>query len=647
MVSMPTISTSPDPVIDFGIARAISTLDVLPSRLDIPLVSDNAEDRRYLRAGVSEQYGRWRKDSVPHLIEIMDRLHPDDPCTHITVMKSVQSGVTTSVAENGIVLWVCYRLGSILYLTSGEKVGRIRSSSSIDTTIDDSGMADLVNPMSRRVVQKRADSALYKEFEGGIKLQIASYGSIQSIKSNTYQLIIADEWDEAPPEISDQGDIAGVIEGRTMAARLYKILEISTPTRMETSRIYKSYLAGDQRKYYVPCPICMAYQVLTLGDRTDVTGKKSGLIFALEKRDGGEVLDPKSVRYICQHCGGEIFEASKPQMLKQGEWRPTTGKPTDPRRHSYHSPGLISPFLSWERICQQFVHTKFGKEVLLFKDFTINSLGNPWAAVKSAASWEVLRDRAEDYVMGEVPEGALRLYGGVDVQADRLEMAVWGIGRGMEQWLIDYHIFTGDTSDLGTACWVSLEQAARRKYRILGAECEISIVAIDCGWDPKEGRSKDWGAKPHTVYQYIHAKEDIFCAIRGTSEIRTSFDVIKKTKIFSGITRRFDLNTGILKEMILDHIGDVAGPMALHMPKWRMQSDKKRYVGDELFRQMLSERYQEIAPGRFGWRKIYDRNEVWDTCIYAIGMAYAEGINHWDADAWAAYVQGLKEAAPH
>jgi len=349
-------------------------------------------------------------------------------------------------------------------------------------------MAGLVNPMSRRVVQKRADSALYKEFEGGIKLQIASYGSVQSIKSNTYQLIIANEWDEAPPEISDQGDIAGVIEGRTMAARLYKILEISTPTRMETSRIYRSYLAGDQRKYYVPCPSCEAYQVLTLGEKTGKKGKKSGLIFALkkDKRSGTEVLDSQSVRYICEHCGGEIYEAYKPQMLMRGEWHPSA-KPSNPHRYSYHSPGLISPFLPWERICQQFVHTKFGKEILLFKDFTINYLGDHWAAVKSAASWEVLRGRAEDYVMGEVPEGALRLYGGVDVRSDRLEMAVWGIGRGMEQWLIDYHIFLGNTSELESSCWTSFEQAARKKYKVLGAECKISIVAIDCGWDPKEG----------------------------------------------------------------------------------------------------------------------------------------------------------------
>jgi len=69
---------------------------------------------------------------------------------------------------------------------------------------------------------------------------------------------------------------------------------------------------------------------------------------------------------------------------------------------------------------------------------------------------------------------------------------------------------------------------------------------------------------------------------------------------------------------------------------------KKRYVGDELFRQLLSERYQELSPGRYGWKKIYDRNEVWDTCIYAVGVAYAEGINHWDEDTWNVYIQGLR-----
>jgi len=45
-------------------------------------------------------------------------------------------------------------------------------------------------------------------------------------------------------------------------------------------------------------------------------------------------------------------------------------------------------------------------------------------------------------VLSTVPEGWLRIYGGVDVQGNRLELAVWAVGAGMEKWLstIEYGV---------------------------------------------------------------------------------------------------------------------------------------------------------------------------------------------------------------
>ena len=51
------------------------------------------------------------------------------------------------------------------------------------------------------------------------------------------------------------------------------------------------------------------------------------------------------------------------------------------------------------------------------------------------ASIQRLLERREDYRMGTVPQGALLLTAGADVQKDRIEVSVWGFGRGKESWL--------------------------------------------------------------------------------------------------------------------------------------------------------------------------------------------------------------------
>ena len=632
--------------------KILPRLDSLPVSAEVPELVQWAEDNRYLPAGVSEYHGPFERTTAPHMVEPLNRLHPDDPCTHIALMKSVQSTATTSVAENGMGAWIAYKLGSILALTSSKGIAKIRSSSAIDVMIDHSGLASSLKPMSQRMKRKTADTSFYKEFAGGIKLLMSSYNSIGDLKSNTFHFIIRDEWDEAPAELKDQGDIAGIIEGRTMGLRHFKILDISTPSRMETSRIYKSYMEGDQRKYFVPCPICGEHQVLVLKGE----GRDYGLTFNMTKDDvtGKKVLDGNSVRYICQHCKGEFRESKKSWMLQNGLWKPTA-VPIDRKKTSYHVSGLLSPemFLSWERICQQFVNTKFGEDLLKFKDFKINYLGEPWASVQKIASWEEIKNRAEEYAHGIVPKGEevttagmplyrgpLILTAGVDVQKDRLEMHVVGFGFGMEKWSIDYQIFYGDPSNLDDVCWVSLENWIYQKaYNILGKEHLISLCAIDSGYDPKSGsRTKDWGNKSSVVYEFVALRPDRFVAIMGVTDDK-AIDTVKEARIYgqSTLKKRYNVAVSMIKESIMAHIDVTSGPKAIHFPKYRMVNGEQKLVPDDFYKQFMSERYQELSPNKFGWKKIRERNEVWDTFIYAWAAAELNNIHTWTAELWSLY----------
>lgn len=604
----------------------------------IPTPVQWAAENRYMPSEVTEQYGQFDPMTAPYLIEPLNCVDPDSPVTHVAIQKSVQSLVTTTLLENAIGYYIAHSLGSIMYLTSNKTVGKIRSSSAIDVLIDNAGLADRLKPMSDRNRRKTADNTMYKEFQGGVKLIITSYRSIGDLKSNPVQLICADEWDEAGAEIADQGDIAGVIEGRTMAARFFKILYVSTSSRMETSRIHKAYLEGDQRQFFVPCPLCGKFQTLDLMGM----GREYGLTFSMmrDKRTGSKILDPTSVRYICQHCGGEFAESHKQSMLEQGEWVPTWEQteysPRSPFHRSYHVSGLISPFLGWNRICQQFINTEFGDNVLLFKDFIINWLGRPWASQKKRATWQEVYERRDSYEPGSVPDGVLQFTCGADVHADRIEALIVGWGRGAESWIIEKRIFFGRTDDVNDPIWNEFGLwALTYEKSIHGKQCGLARAGIDQGYNPTDrrtpGREKDYTRKPQIVQDFV-ASNPLFISVRGLSG---QGEIIRPHSVQgSKLTVRYDVAVDLLKEDVFGRIDRREGPGAIHFPNFEKEN----------FRQFCSEAFKETKPGKMGWAKTYERNEVLDCYIYSLAVAYFLGIPQRTSTVWDAFEQSLVDA---
>ena len=245
--------------------------------------------------------------------------------------------------------------------------------------------------------------------------------------------------------------------------------------------------------------------------------------------------------------------------------------------------------------------------------------------------------------MGTVPEGGLRIYGGVDVQGDRLEISVWAVGAGMEKWLVDYRVWYGSPETLTDSVWANLHQYAYdHKFSIQGAQVEISRIAIDCGWDPKYKRPKDWQDKSHTVFSFLALRSDKFIAVRGAGEMIATMDIVKPMRLKGApIARRWDVNSSVIKEMIMRYIDILGGPQAMHFPAARNDEGVERPMGEDFFRGFLSERYQEIGKGKMGWARIYRNNEPLDATIYAIGAMYADGVHQHQDGWWEDYKRGV------
>ena len=590
----------------------------------IPQISEWAEENRYLPSGTTEFPGLLDHSIAPHLVEIQDCFHPDSGIKQVSVMKGTQALVTTAI-ENVIGHSIKYKLHNILYIISSRNIAKIRSSAAIDVMIDNSALADFVKPISQRMKRKTADNTFYKEFAGGRRLMMTSYNSIADAKSLSWDLIIMDEIDEAPYELKGQGDPEAIFAGRGKTIRDLKIAKISTPTNAQ-GRINRNFLEGDQRFFYCQCPLCGEFQIL----KVMAAGRDFGLIARSETIDSVEQIIPDSVKYVCEHCKKDIFEYQKGAMLTGGKWIPTA-RPVNTEYRSYHVSNLMSPimFYSWKQVMQEFAETDWGQKITKFKNFVIDVLGEPWESRSEKKTWQELKRKAENYPLGIIPEGGLVVTGGADVQKNRIELQVVAWGVDCESWVIDYVVFNGETGKRGGKVWIDLQNFVNSKrYNLKQLILPIAKVGLDTGYNPGEEITGD-SITEHIVYDFVARNHVKFMACRGNAKLSDMVIKEERVKRQSLLKRRYDVAVSELKDEIfikLDYALDMAG--SIHF---------SNQLSDEFFKGFVSEVFAEVAPGKWEWKKIFDRNEPLDTYIYARAACEWLNLPTWNLASWKVY----------
>jgi phage terminase large subunit GpA-like protein len=83
-----------------------------------------------------------------------------------------------------------------------------------------------------------------------------------------------------------------------------------------------------------------------------------------------------------------------------------------------------------------------------------------------------------------VPQDALFLTAGVDVQKDRVVYEVVGWGRGKTSWSVDYGELPGDTSDLDRGPVAPARRAARARVSARERRDDADrMLAVDSGYN--------------------------------------------------------------------------------------------------------------------------------------------------------------------
>lgn len=588
-----------------------------------------SDEYRVLTSRSAAEAGPYRIARTPYLRDIMNDLSVDSAVQRVVFKKCAQIGAS----ELGN-CWIGYLVdqapGPLLLVQPTVELAKRYSKQRIDPLFEESDrLRNKINPARSR---DSGNTVLLKEFAGGV-LVITGANSAVGLRSMPVRYLFLDEIDAYPGDVESEGDPVALAEARarTFSVRAKKFLT-STPLIKGASRISREYERSDQRKYFVPCPLCGEAQVLEFSRLRWQPGK------------------PKTVQYQCKACEKLFGEHYKTALLAAGQWR-ATAVAADLMTHGYHINGLYSPvgWLSWADIAQQWEEAASDADTR--KTFVNTILGEEWEEeATEVPDWQRLYERRESWPWQTVPERGLFLTAGCDVQVDRLEIDVWAWGRGLESWLVEHIIVPGDPAR--SEVWAVMTELLGRTWEHeTGARMALQRLAIDTGFTTQQ------------VYNWVRGQDRAtVLAVRGVGAYDRVVPVAGPTKVevlASGKKVKRGLNlwtvsVSYFKKELYKHL-------SLDRPTGEQMAQGFTYpngyvhvpdtVSDEWVKQLVAEQ-QVVVRSRHGfnarteWRQLRPRNEALDARVYARAAVWLAGADRWGEARWRTLEEQLGLDAP-
>ena len=568
-------------------------------------VSDWAS-RYYELPETSAEPGRWNSDRAPYQKGIMDAIC-EPGIQKISLMCAAQVGKTII-----LLAVICYLIDldpcSILLTFPSSDAAEIFSKEKLSSAINK------VKPVNQKIVEKSRNSnstILMKIFAGGF-LRLTGANSPSSLASMSIRTYLGDEIDKYPASAGKEGDPVKLATERTSTFWNWLVFLVSTPSIKGNSRIEQEFEASDKRRYFVPCPHCNHAQHL-VWERIEYVGK------------GTPTADPLAgVYYICENCDRPISESNKRAMMSKGQWQ-STAKADDPKHAGFHLNRLYSPWKSWVDLALD--HQASLNDPQKMQVFVNATLGLPFENLAGdKLDWEKIRDRSlqANYAQGTIPEGVIILTAGVDVQADRLEIAVWGWGRGEQAWLISVSKIFGDPLSVET--WEQLYHLTSKDFsHPWGVTLKIRATCIDSGYLTQEVY--------HQVKKFRHQHWFAVKGIQGDRPLIATPTIqeinYQGKKIKRGI-KLYKVGVDTAKETLYSRSQITKpGDKYLNFP-----SDLPALWFAEFFSEVQVIQHVRGRPSKV-WQKIPGvRNEALDISVYALAAAVLVGVKriNWEIE---------------
>ena len=362
------------------------------------------------------------------------------------------------------------------------------------SVLQDPGQTLLVEPtedLSKEVSKERCDDMkdncpklkeLFNEDseESGLKkktfLNMTVYfgwaGSPVSLASRAIRYLFLDEINKPGYHYTGkEGSPISLAKERTSTFRFTrKHFYTSTPTTEDGNVTIGEKGCEARFRYFVPCPHCGHRQQLIF----------SGVKFGPDHTP--EVVE-EGAWYECESCHEAIHEEARMEMVRRGEWRDIiSGLDFDeciarkhPKSVGFQFSRLYVPWFSFGMVAAEFLRSKGDQGKL--QNWHNSWMGEEFA-LKILATEEaiILKARVADLLPQTVPEVAVALTCGIDVQKYSFWFAVRAWTQTYTSWLIHY-------GELAT--WDAVENLIfSSRYPVAGHDgvaMPIWRVAIDTG----------------------------------------------------------------------------------------------------------------------------------------------------------------------
>lgn len=539
--------------------------------------------------------GPYRIHNAPYQREPMDMLvNPD--CYRVSLMWGAQVGKT--------LLALCIQA----YCIGASP----RSQMMMQPSENDLGvwletkfnpLAEDCQPVARALGSGGVDNKKMKGYPGGF-LMFAWAGSPKTMRGRSAPTIVCDEVDGY--ERTNEGHPVSLLWQRSATfGDIRFLVDISTPTIKGESYIEKSFEAGDQRRFHVPCPHCDAH-VLLEWEHVFWPGRMDSDENNFKAIDE---MEPEKAHFHCPDCGSQWTDGQRIAAIRKAESVGAGWKATKPftGHASYHLNELYSTFRKIPAIVRDYLDKLKTDDLQTFYNV---SLALTWDENGERADPDSLMSRREVYSEDgsfDVPLGGVYLTAGIDMQLDRLECEVVAWGLGEESWSLGYFVFWGDP--LTPDPWDQLDDLLESEYvHESGRKLRIMGACLDTG-----------GTNGMTQAAYTYAKgrtgRRLF-AIKGVSGWGRAIAEKPSRRQTGREARKVDLwplGVDEGKLIVTRRLNKTEpGPGYCHFP-----DDRPEDWFNQLTAEKLVTRYVRGQPIREWKKPDKARNEAMDCRVYA------------------------------
>ena len=421
-----------------------------------------AEAHREVPVGSSPEAGRWK--SKPYQRQVLEAI-TDPAVVGVVYVACSQGGGKTELLLNAAGYYMDHEPSPILVVEPNVEMAEALSKDRLAPMIRSSPA--LAGKVADARSRDSGNTIRHKEFPGG-HITLVGANSAAGLAMRPIRVVLFDEVDRYPSSAGTEGDPVRLAEARTTAFWNARKVTVTSPGT-KGGRSWGLWEQTDQAEFFVPCPDCRADQVLRWAQ-------------VHWEKDGEGRHRPETAAYVCERCGVAWDDAARWRSIREGEYRPTRESTNGWK--GFRLPAMAVLGRKLAPMAQQWLEAQGNPEQI--KVFKNTVLAEWWEEQFEALDETGLLARREQRVeVGgriQVPAQVVMLTAGVDNQdvPPRLEISVWGWGKGEESWLLEHQVIPGDPASPLT--WQLLDDYLARPWpRELGGVDWIRGTCIDTG----------------------------------------------------------------------------------------------------------------------------------------------------------------------